>query len=162
MRHIKKLDEYLEIFEKCLVVLIFSALILLIVFNIISRNLFQSSFQTVLEISPALVLWLALLGSTLALKKQRHIKMEILFRFCSEKMRTFAVLTSSIFGVAVMGVLFWASFEFVKNEIEIFGQWGWVSMIFPIFFAICSFRYFVRLIDNLLVFRFLFTKFNKQ
>ncbi len=153
MRHIKKFDEYLEIFEKCLVVLIFSVLIVLIVYNIISRNLFKSSFQTILEISPALVLWLALLGSTLALKNQRHIKMEILLRFCSKKMIAIAVFTGSVFGVAVMGVLFGASFEFVKNEIEIFGQWGWVSIIFPIFFAICSFRYFIRMIDNLSAFK---------
>lgn len=153
MRHIKKFDEYLEIVEKCLVVLIFSALIVLIVYNILSRNLFKSSFQTVLELSPALVLWLALLGSTLALKKQRHIKMEIFLRFCSEKMIAIAVFTSSIFGVAVMGVLFLASFEFVKNEIDIFGLWGWVSIIFPIFFAICCFRYFIRMMDNLPAFK---------
>jgi len=149
MLYINKFDEFLAVFEKSLVVALFSALILLITFNVISRNLFQVSFQKILETSPSLVLWLALLGSTLALRKQRHIKLEILLRFCSDKFKTFAVVTVSGFGMTVMGILFWVSIEFVGNEIVIFGKWGSVSIIFPMFFAISFFRYFIQLMNNM-------------
>jgi len=149
MRFIRKFDEFLAVFEKSLVIAIFSALILLITFNVISRNLFQISFQKILEISPSLVLWLALLGSSLALRNQRHIKLEILLRFCSEKVRTFAIIAVSSFGMAVMGILFWVSIEFVVNETVIFGKWGWISIIFPMFFAISFFRYFFQLMNNM-------------
>ena len=151
MWYINKFDEFLAVFEKSLVVAFLSALILLITFNVISRNLFQVSFQKILEISPSLVLWLALLGSSLALRNQRHIKLEILLRFCSDKFKTFAIIAVSAFGMTVMGILFWVSIEFVGNEIVIFGKWGLIAIIFPIFFAISFFRYFIQLMNNLKV-----------
>ena len=149
MRFIRKFDEFLTIFEKSLVVVFFSALILLITFNVISRNLFQISFQKILEISPSLVLWLALTGSSLALRNQRHIKLEMLLRFCSDKFKAFAIISGSVFGMTVMGILFWVSIEFVRNEIVIFGKWGFISIIFPMFFAISFFRYFMQLMNNM-------------
>ncbi|MBW1821857.1 MAG: TRAP transporter small permease subunit [Deltaproteobacteria bacterium] len=151
MWYINKFDEFLAVFEKSLVVAFLSALILIITFNVISRNLFQVSFQKILEISPSLVLWLALLGSSLALRNQRHIKLEILLRFCSDKFKTFAIIAVSAFGMTVMGILFWVSIEFVGNEILIFGKWGLIAIIFPIFFAISFFRYFIQLMNNLKV-----------
>jgi TRAP-type C4-dicarboxylate transport system permease small subunit len=149
MRYINKFDEFLAVFEKSLVVAFFSALILFITFNVISRNLFQVSYQKILEISPSLVLWLAMLGSSLALRNQRHIKLEIMLRFCSDKFKIFAIIASSAFGMTVMGILFWVSIEFVGNEIVIFGKWGLISIIFPMFFAISFFRYFIQLMNNL-------------
>jgi len=149
MRFIRKFDEFLAVFEKSLVVVFFSALILLITFNVISRNLFQISFQKILEISPSLVLWLALIGSSLALRNQRHIKLEILLRFCSDKFKAFAIISGTAFGMTVMGILFWVSIEFVRNEIVIFGKWGFISIIFPMFFAISFFRYFIQLMNNM-------------
>ncbi len=149
MRFIRKFDEFLAVFEKFLVVVFFSALILLITFNVISRNLFQISFQKILEISPSLVLWLALIGSSLALRNQRHIKLEILLRFCSDKFKAFAIISGSAFGMTVMGILFWVSIEFVRNEIVILGKWGFISIIFPMFFAISFFRYFIQLMNNM-------------
>ncbi|MDY6792996.1 MAG: TRAP transporter small permease subunit [Thermodesulfobacteriota bacterium] len=149
MRWIRKFDEFLAVCEKSLVVSFFSALILLITLNVISRNLLQVSFQKILEISPSLVLWMALLGSSLALRNQRHIKLEILFRFCSEQIKTFAIIAQSIFGMTVMWILFLVSIEFVGNEVTIFGKWGWISIIIPLFFAISFFRYFIQLINHM-------------
>jgi TRAP-type C4-dicarboxylate transport system permease small subunit len=149
MRFIRKFDDFLAVFEKSIVVAFFSALILLITFNVISRNLFQVSFQKTLEISPSLVLWLALLGSSLAFRNQRHIKLEILLRFCSDKFKTFAIIAGSAFGMTVMGILFWVSIEFVGNEIVLFGKWGLISIIFPMFFSISFFRYFIQLMNNI-------------
>ena len=147
MQFIRKFDEFLAVFEKFLVVVFFSALILLITFNVVSRNLFQISFQKILEISPSLVLWLALIGSSLALRNQRHIKLEILLRFCSDKFKAFAIISGSAFGMTVMGILFGVSIEFVGNEIILFGKWGLISIIFPMFFATSLFRYFIQLIN---------------
>ena len=149
MRFIRKIDEFLAVFEKSLVVIFFSALIILISFNVISRNLFQVSFQKILEISPSLVLWLALLGSSLALKNQRHIKLEILLRHSSDRFKTFAISAKSAFGMTIMGILFLVSIEFVGNEIDIFKKWGLISVIFPIFFATSFFRYFIQLMSNM-------------
>jgi TRAP-type C4-dicarboxylate transport system permease small subunit len=147
MDWLRKLDDWLAFAEKVLLVFLFSSLVLLISFNIITRNLFNYSFQPILEAAPAAVLWLALLGSTLALKQNRHIKLEILLRYLGRRARNFAHLFSSMIGLAIMGVLFIASIEFVKNEIQIFGPGGWVSAVIPIFFALAAFRYALQMIN---------------
>ena len=144
MRLILKLNDALATVEKALVVFLFSTLIFLIVFNVITRNIFDLSFQKLLEITPGFVLWLTLFGTTLALKNRRHIKLELVLRHLGRRNRYLAQIMSSIFGMAVMGVLFAASFDFVKNEIDIFGHGGWTSVIFPVFFALSFFRYAVQ------------------
>ena len=146
MRWLFKFDDALAFAEKALIVFLFTALILLIVFNIVTRNIFNVSFQKVLEITPGFVLWLTLCGSTLALKNQRHIKLELLLRYLGTRARSFAKIISSIFGLTVMGVLFVASFEFVRGEVDIFGIRGWTAIIFPLFFVLSFFRYAVQIV----------------
>lgn len=145
---IQKFDDGLAAAEKWLVVMLYSALILLISFNILSRNLFNYFFQQALEMLPVLVLWLALIGSSLAIKKQRHIKIELLLRFCSQRIRFWVNLATCLFGMAVMGILFWVSIDFTKNEIDIFGPWGWVALAFPLFFLISFFRFGTKIINR--------------
>ena len=147
MRYLHKIDALLARIEKYLILLLFSALILLVALNILLRNLFHVSFQKILELAPVIVLWLSLAGSTLALKQQRHIKLELFLRYLPVTYRSAARLASCAFGITVMGILFGVSLEFVKNEIDIFGPWGCFSVIFPLFFAVCLFRYFVSLAD---------------
>jgi TRAP-type C4-dicarboxylate transport system permease small subunit len=149
MKLIQVVDDGLAVVEKSLVVILYAALILLICFNILSRNLFNYSSQKILEMLPVLVLWLALIGATLALKRQRHIKIDLLLRFCSQRTRFWANLATCLFGMAVMGVLFWSALDFLRNEIDIFGYWGWFSIVFPLFFAISFFRYGAKIIYHI-------------
>lgn len=142
MNLIKKIDDFLEKLEKYLVIFLFSLLVFLITFNILSRNIINFSFEEIYEAAPAVVLWLSLTGSTLALKNRRHIKLELLLRFCPETCGYYANFAVSLFGMAVMGILFYSSLRFVLNEIHIFGNKGLFSIIFPLFFAISCFRYF--------------------
>ena len=148
MKYIRKLDARLAGMERILAVLLFSVLALSIVINIISRNLFQVSIDSVLEFSPALVLWLALIGSSLALKEQRHIKLEIFMKIASPRLRAAAHAVTSVFGMVVMGILSVAAIEFVKNEVAIFGIKGWPSIIFPVFFTAAFLRFFIQLVDS--------------
>jgi TRAP-type C4-dicarboxylate transport system permease small subunit len=141
MRLLAKIDDTLEIIEQTLVMFLLSALVLMIAANVVARNLFGVSYQKILEISPGIVLWLALIGATLALKKQRHIKLEILLRYAGHRTRRLARLLGGLFGSVVMGFLFAASLTFVKNEMAIFGLQGGSAVVFPLFFALSFFRF---------------------
>ncbi|KPJ77694.1 MAG: hypothetical protein AMJ54_06845 [Deltaproteobacteria bacterium SG8_13] len=147
MHWLTKLDGKLEFAEKALLVFLFSCLILLISLNIITRNLFNYSIQLVLEAAPGIVLWLALIGSTLALKQNRHIKLDIVLRYLGRRVRGFARVFSGLIGLSVMSILLVASIEFVANEIRIFGLVGWISVVFPLFFALASFRYALQMVN---------------
>jgi C4-dicarboxylate transporter, DctQ subunit len=144
MKILYRLDQYLAHLEKVAVVLIFSLLAGMILLNVLARNLFQVSFQGILEFSPALVLWLALIGSSLALRENRHIKIEILLRFFPPGLRSYARVITSIFGMVITGVLFLASLDFVANEIAIFQWKGFFSLVFPGFFFAAFFRFFLK------------------
>ncbi len=138
-----KVDEYIAKAEKALVILLFALLVLLLTFNILSRNLFTVSFQKILELAPSFVVWISFLGASLALRENRHIRFDGLVRFCPEKIQKYATKFTSLFGVAVMGVLVYACYDFVNNEYEMFGAWGLSSIIFPLFFLLVGFRYLI-------------------
>ncbi|OQW98406.1 MAG: hypothetical protein BWK74_04605 [Desulfobacteraceae bacterium A6] len=149
MHFIKLIDDFLEKIEKVLAVFLFSGLALLITFNILSRNIFDYSFEKIFETAPVLVLWLALVGSSLALKKRRHIKLELLLRYCPAICRYYSNYAVSFFGMAVTGILFYSSLQFVSNEVQIFGNKGFFSVIFPLFFALSFFRYFTWIVYDM-------------
>jgi len=147
MNALEKIDNALAVAERVLIVITFSLLILLVSANIALRNLFGISFQAVLEAAPGLVMWLALLGATLAMRRDGHIKLELFLRYFPDRVRQGARRASSLFGLIVTGSLGIASFLFVSNEIDMFGSWGYVSTIFPVFFAILAFRFLKRMFD---------------
>lgn len=149
MRFIKQIDDFLEKIEKVLAVFLFSGLALLITFNILSRNIIDYSFEKIFETAPVLVLWLALVGSSLALKKRRHIKLELLLRYCPAICRYYSNYAVSFFGMAVTGILFYSSLQFVSNEVQIFGNKGFFSVIFPMYFALSFFRYFTWIVYDM-------------
>lgn len=146
MHLIKKIDDFLEKLEKFLVIFLFSLLVVLITLNILSRNIINYSFEEIYEAAPVAVLWLSLAGSSLALKKRRHIKLELLLRFCPKALRHYTNFAVSLFGMAVMGILFYSSLQFVENEINIFGNKGLFSVVFPLFFMTSFFRYFTWMV----------------
>lgn len=146
---IKRLDDALALVEKSIVVLCFSLLVFFIIADILSRNIFHLPSHKIFEAGPNLVLWLALLGASLALKQQRHIRLELLLRYCSRWSRLWAAIAVDLFGASVMGILLVASIHFVQNEISMFGVWGRLSIIFPIFFSVTAFRYLTGLLYRL-------------
>jgi len=143
---LKKVDTWLALAEKAIAVTLFFALVASIAVNIVARNLFQVSFQYLLEMGPALVLWLALIGSTLALRENRHIRIELVLRFCPPRLGVLAGRVCGLFGMAIMAVLGYGSLEFVTNEVAIFGARGWLAVVFPGFFAIAFFRFFTQVL----------------
>jgi TRAP-type C4-dicarboxylate transport system permease small subunit len=145
---INRLDNALALIEKCVVVLCFSLLVFSVFFNILSRNLFHLPSHKIFEAGPNLVVWLALLGASLGLKQQRHIRLELVLRYCSDRIRRWAGVVVSLFGASIMGILLVTSFEFVRNEIAMFGDWGRLSVIFPIFFSVAGFRYLTGLLSR--------------
>ncbi len=150
MGFIREIDNLLARVEKFAVVLLFGALIAAIVVNILGRNLFKVSFDILFELAPVMVLWLSLLGASMALRSGHHIKLELLLRYFPARVKQWAKGASSLFGMAVMGLLLTTSILFFKEELSIFGAKGWLSLISPIFFSLMAFRFFIHFLDIVL------------
>jgi len=145
-RLIKRLDDTLARIEKCVIVVCFTLLVCFVLIGILSRNLFHLPSSKLFESAPSLVLWMALLGASLALKQRRHIRLELVLRYGSETVRKWSGRVVNLFGAAVMAGLLITSIAFVRNEIAMFGGWGWLAIIFPIFFGATAFRYLAALL----------------
>lgn len=145
MNIIYRIDRFLALCECLAVVALSTALVLVLTLNILLRNLAHSSLPHTFEIAATLVLWLALVGGSLALRDGSHIKIEFLLRFLPETWRRWTGLAVSLFGLVVMGVLLVTALFFTHNEIAIFGRSGWTTVVFPLFFALGSFRFALQL-----------------
>lgn len=141
MELLDKIDNALAGAERMLVVAVFALLVALVFLGIVARNLFQASFESLFETAPAAVLWLALLGASLALRENRHIRLSFLLNRLSPRWQRVAKIGSAFFGGLVMGVLLVASIRFVTDEVSLFGDKGFAAVIFPLFFATTTFRY---------------------
>jgi TRAP-type C4-dicarboxylate transport system permease small subunit len=141
MKIIFRIDRLLAFCECLLAVCLFLTLMGVLTVNILLRNLAGSSLPGTFDIAATLVLWLALVGGSLALRDRRHIKIEFLLRFVPQHWRRRADLAVALFGVVVMGGLLVTAVLFTGNEIAIFGRSGWTTVIFPLFFALAAFRF---------------------
>jgi TRAP-type C4-dicarboxylate transport system permease small subunit len=146
IKTVKRIDDALALIEKSGIVGCFTLLVFFVVFTILSRNIFHLPSHKIFEAGPRLVLWLALLGAALALKHQRHIRLELVLRYCSRRTRLWAAVAVNLFGAAVMGILLVVSKVFVSNEIAMFGAWGRLSVIFPVFFGLAAFHFLTDLL----------------
>jgi TRAP-type C4-dicarboxylate transport system permease small subunit len=140
-RLVKRLDDTLALIEKSAIIICFALLAGCVLMGILSRNFFHLPIHRLFESAPHLVLWIALLGASQALKQQRHIRLELFLRYCSNRFRHWTARLVNLFGALVMAVLLFPSIEFVNNEIAMFGRWGGLAIIFPIFFMSTGFRY---------------------
>jgi TRAP-type C4-dicarboxylate transport system permease small subunit len=145
----EKAEHGLARLEQGLTVILFTALILTICFNIVARNVFRVSSHRLMELAPVLVLWVALLGAALAVRYNRHIKIELLLRFLPKSWSKVSLLLTSLFGMLVSAALGYTAFVFVLQEIELFGAWGGLSVCFPLFFLSVFFRLAIRLFCTL-------------
>ena len=143
---IQLVDNWLEKIERGLAVSLYLLLIGMICFNIVARNLLHFSSHRLLELAPTVVLWLALVGATLALKHRRHIKIELLLRLMSPTARRVALALTNLFSMGICALLAWAAVPFVLNEAVLFGAWGWMALCFPIFFGTAFFRFGLNLL----------------
>lgn len=145
-RLIQRLDDTLARIERCVIVVCFTLLVSFVLIGILSRNLLHLPSSKLFESAPSLVLWMALLGASLALKQRRHIRLELVLRYCSATVRHWSGRIVNLFGAAIMAGLLITSFAFVRNEIAMFGGWGWLAIIFPVFFGSTAFRYLAALL----------------
>ena len=67
--------------EDALLVLLLSAMIVLAATQIMLRNFFDSGFVWIDPLLRVLVLWLGLIGATVATRNNRHIRIDLLSGF---------------------------------------------------------------------------------
>jgi C4-dicarboxylate transporter, DctQ subunit len=105
-----------------LAVICLSVMVLLVLCQIILRNINHPGIPTGIPWADVLVrhlvLWVVFLGAGMATRENRHIHIDLLPRFLPDQIKWISSVAVNVFSVAVLCILCYASYEFVTMEME--------------------------------------------
>jgi TRAP-type C4-dicarboxylate transport system permease small subunit len=151
---IHKLYNLLLKIETALLIGLLLSTILIAVAQILLRNLFDIGLfwaESYIRIS---VLWVVLLGATIASRNNEHIAIDFFVHKMTEKIRSIIQKMTDLFSAVICAVMAYHSLIFIQSEYADGGiafsaipNW-FCEAIIPFTFAIIAIRYLVSAIFN--------------
>lgn len=135
--------------EDGLLVFLLSAMILLAAAQIVLRNFLDSGFVWIDPLLRVLVLWLGLIGATVATRNNKHIRIDLLSKLFSRN--THRLIQSVIGQISAWTclVIAWYGFKWIQMDFEdgvtsFAGIPAWMlEVIIPVTFALIGLRYLI-------------------
>ncbi len=137
-------------FEDGLLVLLLGSMIALASTQIALRNLFDYGLVWVDPLLRVMVLWLGLIGASVATRENRHIQIDLLTRFLTEKSLLLSNIIINQFSAWVCLIIAWygaawIQFDFVDQIPSFIGIPAWMlEIVIPIAFTIIGIRYLAQ------------------
>ncbi|MBI2608440.1 MAG: TRAP transporter small permease [Deltaproteobacteria bacterium] len=150
MKYLQKIDSYISRVEN--IVLIASLLFMIGVSftQIILRKFFNTGFFWADEALRHFVLWVAFIGASLATRDERHIRMDVLARYVSQKNKQFLNFCAYLVSSCVCFVLVISTYHYILDEYQFKAMlsigvpvWAFQLIIFFGFFMM-GFRFFLK------------------
>ncbi|RMF31356.1 MAG: TRAP transporter small permease [Chloroflexi bacterium] len=123
--------------------------------QVVLRNFFRTGLPWADLVLRHLVLWLGMLGASLATRQEKHISIDVITRFLSVPARHGLRIVLYAFSALICFFLFYASWDFVAEE-RAFGSLFFGSLplwpfqlILPVGFALLAFRFALHAITRL-------------
>jgi TRAP-type C4-dicarboxylate transport system permease small subunit len=141
--------------ENTLLSVLLLGTILLAVTQILLRDLGLGTLLWGDEAIRLMVLWIAMVGGVAAAREDRHIAIDVLSRFLSEKGRAATAILVDVFTIAVCLALAWYGWVMIRFALEdgdtvLLGLPAWFFQgIIPAAFLCIAWRYFVWLLRNI-------------
>ena len=133
--------------EDGLLVFMLSAMIILAGMQIIMRNAFQTGFTETDTLLRILVLWVGMIGAVVATRERRHISIDILTRYLSDKLRLYVEVIINTFVMVVCALLATHAMrmlliDYAEGTIAFGKVPTWLlESILPIAFSVITLRY---------------------
>ena len=143
------LFKYLRYLEDGLLVFLLASMIVLATTQIILRNFFEVGLVWADPLLRVMVLWLGLLGATVASRDNRHIRIDLLSAFFKKRAHLFLQTFVGLFTAVVCAVIAWYGARWVywdyQDGLTTFsGLPSWLlESIIPFAFGLISLRYFL-------------------
>lgn len=141
-------------FEDVLLVFILSSMILLAVFQIVSRNLFSEGIVWIDPLLRILVLWVGLAGAVVATRTNNHIRIDIFSKYMPKNILPYVERLVYLFTLSICLLVAWHASRFVYSEYS-YGTIAfadvptWVTaMIIPVSFFLIAIRYSLLLFNS--------------
>jgi len=142
--------------ENWILVLILFSMIFIAVMQILLRNFFGFGVIWAETLVKVLVLWTALIGAMVATRQGKHINIDIITRYASEKIKSVVTALVNLLTAIICAIVTYYSVVFVVIEYEdgspaFANVPNWLcEAIIPIAFFIMGVRYFIAFITNTL------------
>ena len=153
---LNRLDSIGAKFETILLVFILVSMILIAVGQIIMREVFEIGFGWIDELVRLMVLWIALVGSIAACRENRHIRIDIISNYLSERIRNSIQAFVDMFAAVICGFIAFQSWRYLKIEIEysdivLVDTPAWIAhSIVPIAFFLISYRFLISALKKII------------
>jgi TRAP-type C4-dicarboxylate transport system permease small subunit len=150
-----RLDHLLTVVERLLVVLLLSGLLGLGFLQMLWRNLFAGGWFWADELLRHIVVWLGVLGASLATHTQKHLSFDVLPQLLPPWCRPWLTLLTNLTAACICALLCQAAWRFVQDEraagtMLAFGVATWVvQSIFPWGFLVMALRFLLQALATL-------------
>ena len=156
---LKRLNKYIGLVingvEVSILVFCVASLAILLIANVFARTFFQSIYFAE-EISKFLVMLTTFTGVSYGVRKARHIRMGAFLDAMPPKMEKTFIIIISIISAVVMGIMTWASYEYLVNAMNKghmtpalrVPKWSFYVII-PIGFGMACIQYIRTILKNL-------------
>lgn len=142
--------------EEVLLVLFLGIMVIMVLSQILLRNLYQSGILGGDELVRHLVLWIAFFGAGIATRSGSHVKIDVLTKFMPAKMRRYADTAVSLFSCVICALLAAASIQFIHFEYQgqarsaFFNTPVWImAVILPLGYGIIALRFAVNSLSEI-------------
>lgn len=133
--------------ERWTVIVLFTFLLLLALLQIVLRNFFSTGFLWADVLMRNMLLWIALLGASIATMKGSHICINLLPKLLPHSIARGIEIFNLIFQTIILTLLSYASLKYVSNE-RLAGDiaflsvpFWWFEIIFPLTFSVMAVRF---------------------
>jgi C4-dicarboxylate transporter DctQ subunit len=149
-------DNNLAKVENFLIVFIFTIMVVFSFAQVVMRNLMNTGILWGDILLRHLVLWVGFLGASLATRKEKHIKIDILKRIVKEKYVPYIKIIIDSVAIIVCMILAKAGYVFLLMEkeantilFENIPAW-WLQTIIPVGFSLIAFRFFLKMLEYII------------
>lgn len=134
--------------EDYLIALLLGVMVLMVLVQILMRNLYQSGIAGGDDLVRHLVLWIAFLGAGIATRSNSHVKIDVITNFLRKDAQKYLDVVVSLFSSVVCTILMVSSCQFVYIEFQVQGHsqflnipiWAF-EMIMPLGYLIITIRF---------------------
>ena len=133
--------------------IILSSMIILAIYQIISRNIFSDGVVWIDPLLRMLVLWIGLSGAVVATRTDHHIRIDIFSKYLPNKIQPHVQRVVCFFTLSVCLLISWHAARFVISEYEystvaFAGVPVWVTaLIIPVSFFLIALRYALLIVS---------------
>ncbi len=144
--------------ENTALVVLLATMIGVSVFQIVNRQLLDSTFAIPWadELVRFIVLWLAMVGSIAACRDNKHIRIDAITHVLSGNIVSWIKVVVDLFAAAVCAMIAWQAWRLVREEMS----WGdyvigdvplWLAhAVVPVAFVLISYQFLLRVLKLLL------------